>query len=71
MAWCKQRAIEYIDQGDLINALAAFSSDMMKEPETAEYMRNPAIQMLYALDAVTAVQNNDAPRLRRFIEGCR
>lgn len=71
MAWCKQRAIEYLDQGDLNGALASFMSDMSKQPDTDEYMRSPAIAMLVVVDGLGGVQNNDAHRLRRFIEGCR
>jgi hypothetical protein len=70
LAWCKQRAIAYLDRGDLVNALASFVSDMNKEPATAEYLNSPAIGLLFALDGVGGVQNNDPAQLRRFIEGC-
>ena len=32
--WCKQRALEYVDAGDLENAFASFASDVTKHPET-------------------------------------
>lgn len=34
LAWCKQRALEYVDVGDLQNAFASFASDVAKHPET-------------------------------------
>lgn len=34
LEWCKQRAIEYVDVGDLTSALASFTSDIGKHPET-------------------------------------
>lgn len=34
LAWCKERALAYVDRGDLVNALASFTSDMSKHPET-------------------------------------
>ncbi|MGH3813435.1 MAG: hypothetical protein ACRDUV_13435 [Pseudonocardiaceae bacterium] len=35
LAWCKQRALEYVDQGDLQNAFASMASDLGKHPDTA------------------------------------
>lgn len=32
--WCKQRAIEYCDAGDIKNAWASMASDLGKHPET-------------------------------------
>jgi hypothetical protein len=71
MAWCKERAIKYLDSGDLVNAMASFTSDMSKHPETDQYMCSPAISMLAVVDGFGAVRYNDARRLRRFVEGCR
>ena len=36
--WCKKRALEYVDDGDLTNAYASFMSDMSKHDETANNM---------------------------------
>lgn len=69
LAWCKQRALDYVNRGELVNALASFTSDMDKHPDTAETMHSEAISMLAAVEAVPAVMANDAARLRRFIEG--
>jgi len=38
LEWCKKRAIEYVDNGDLNNAFASFQSDMGKHNETANHM---------------------------------
>ena len=37
LQWCKDRAIEYIETGDLNGSFASFSSDMTKHPETANH----------------------------------
>jgi hypothetical protein len=42
LKWCKQRALEYVNAGDLQQAFASFQSDMTKHPETANHM---ALQM--------------------------
>ena len=34
LAWCKARALEYLDAGDLVNAVASMASDLTKHPET-------------------------------------
>jgi hypothetical protein len=33
--WAKQRALEYLDRGELGNAVASMTSDLLKHPETA------------------------------------
>lgn len=33
--WCKQRAYQYLDIGDVQNAFASFASDVAKHKETA------------------------------------
>ena len=35
LQWCKDRAIEYVDDNDLPQALASFISDMSKHSGTA------------------------------------
>lgn len=34
LQWAKNRALEYADAGDLLNALASLTSDLEKHPET-------------------------------------
>lgn len=63
--WCKQRANEYLDKGDVKNAIASMMSDLNKHPDTKS-----ANQSLGMLGIMYAVQN-DADGARRFIEGFR
>lgn len=37
LVWCKQRALEYVDKGDLTGAFASFVSDMKKHSDTANH----------------------------------
>lgn len=71
LAYCKARALAYVDTGDLVGAMASFASDMNKHPATRDYINTPAIAMLFAMEAVAGVNNNDPALVRRFIEGCR
>ena len=36
--WCKERALEYINRGDVKEAFASFQSDMSKHSETATHI---------------------------------
>ena len=65
LAWCKQRALEYVDRGDLQNALASMGSDMRKHPETD----SPAVVMLLGIEGIRYVAANDAEGMRRLITG--
>lgn len=38
LQWCKQRANEYIESGDLPGAFASFNSDMRKHEETSNHL---------------------------------
>jgi hypothetical protein len=42
LAWCKQRALEYVDAGDNQGAFESMASDMRKHPDTA----NTDVQVL-------------------------
>lgn len=64
LAWCKKRALEYLDRGDLLNAVTSMGSDLQKHPELR---CNAFLLMAGALDA----QNGDVPAVRRWIEGFR
>lgn len=62
MAFCKKRALQYLDAGDLPGAAASMASDLMKHRETIP----PAeVMFLGALEA----QSGDPDRVRRWIEG--
>jgi hypothetical protein len=42
LEWCKKHAFEYLDIGDIANALASFGSDMSKHDETKDH---PVIEL--------------------------
>jgi len=65
MRWCKDRALAYLDQGDMMNALASMASDVTKHYET----NTPAVTMLLGLEGLRCVQANDLRGMRRLIEG--
>lgn len=65
MAWCKSRALEYLDRGDAKNALASFTSDLRKHPETDDLVNTDLI-VVFGFPLVIA---DDVDGLRRFIEG--
>lgn len=60
--WCKRRALEYVDNGDLTNAYASMSSDMGKHPETAGH---PAVQLGTML--IISGQLSTSEQMRKFI----
>jgi len=38
VAWSKQRALEYVERGELANAMASMVSDLNKHPETSGHL---------------------------------
>jgi hypothetical protein len=65
LAWCKQRALEYVDAGDNAQAFASMISDLRKHPDT----RNHAAIELGAMQLMAGMLNT--PReMRDYIEGC-
>jgi hypothetical protein len=64
LAWCKERAIEYADRGDLAGAMASMGSDLNKHPE----LRGHQGVELMMLEAMGGFLRTPAD-IRRFIEG--
>jgi hypothetical protein len=64
LAWCKARALEYVHEGDLADAVASMISDMGKHPETEVSFVLVQLGMLY-------VTQHDDDAVRRWIEGFR
>jgi hypothetical protein len=60
--WCKARALQYLDAGDLINALASMGSDMAKRDDC----RINQYLYLVGMDRAAA---GDSEGLRRWIRG--
>jgi hypothetical protein len=62
LAWAKQRALEFVDRGELLDAIASILSDLYKHPETE---RSVAMGAMVAI----TVNRRDADAVRRFIDG--
>ncbi len=62
--WCKQRALEYIAQGDVKNAWASMCSDFGKHEETAGHMAIGLGMMM-----VMGGQLSTPAEMKKFIEG--
>jgi hypothetical protein len=65
LAWCKRRAREYLDQGDLPNAVTSMLSDLKKHPELK------GIGEKMGLLGMNYLMQNDAAAVRRWVEGFR
>jgi hypothetical protein len=66
LAWAKDRALEYADQGDVALATASLISDLGKHKETSGHA---GIQLM--MMEATAGMLNTPQRLRECIEGFR
>lgn len=64
LQWCKNRALEYVDRGDLDQAFTSMVSDLGKHDETKEH---GAIKL--GMMMVVAGQLETADEMRKFIEG--
>lgn len=62
--WCKKRAHEYLDRGDVENAVASMMSDLNKHPETA--MKDGGTLGMLGL---MAAASGDVHEAKRFIDG--
>jgi hypothetical protein len=63
LAWCKRRALEYVDAGDLANAVANMASDLKTHPETD----NPALNGLVRI-GMMYVKDGDKAAVQRWID---
>jgi hypothetical protein len=63
LAWCKRRALEYVDAGDLTRAVASMASDLKTHPDTDNLALNglAMIGMMYVTDG-------DKAAVQRWIE---
>lgn len=64
LEWAKRRALEYLDDGDLTNALASMLSDLGKHPE----LENHSGKML-GMMSVMAGTMRTPEEYREWIEG--
>ena len=66
LAWCKQRALEYIDRGQVNEGLTSMMSDMRKHPET-ESKSGALDQLTVGLMMIGALSTPD--QARKHING--
>lgn len=64
LQWCKKRAHEYLDRGDLVNAVASMMSDLDKHEET-KFGPSSVLSQL----GIVAAMSNDPREVRRYIDG--
>jgi len=65
LEWAKKRALEYLDAGDLQNAVASMGSDLNQHEDFKGIVSN-----LFPL-AVIYIADGDSEGVRRWIEGFR
>lgn len=65
LVWCKRRALEYLDRGDVKNAVTSMLSDLDKHPETKS--TNPFLTLL----GMRIAANSNVAEARYFIVGFR
>jgi hypothetical protein len=63
LALCKKTALEYLDRGDMDNAVIYMLSDLSKHPETEKVSLH---MTLFGIHLLTS--QRDPKRIRRFIE---
>jgi len=64
LEWCKERALAYVDAGDLTQAFTSMASDLKKHPETENHA---GIQLGMML--LMTMQLNTSGQMRDFIQG--
>ncbi len=64
MEWCKRRALEYVDMGEIPNAWSSMISDIGKHPETSNHRTIELGTML-----MMAGHLSSAHEMRKFIVG--
>lgn len=64
LSWCKKRAHEYLDRGDIMNGVTSMMSDLQKHPETKLSEGSP-LGML----GLAAIISEDHREATRFVDG--
>lgn len=65
MQWCKQRAMAYVEVGDLNSAVASMLSDLTKHPETEAVGKGIGAQ----LGLMELMRGPTRESITRFIRG--
>jgi len=63
LKWCKRRALEYVDRGELQNAIASMASDLRKH---SAWQNSEGVTVAIA-DAMLFMRTPD--QIRRWVEG--
>lgn len=66
LAWCKRRAHEYIERGDLRDAVTSMWNDLNKHPDTMTAF-HPDLSALMLAAAVAAIEG-ERERVERFVD---
>ena len=69
MQFAKQRALQYLDAGDLSNAVASMLSDLEKGDEQMSLKARGEFGLALAMDGINKVSRGDAAGVREWIEG--
>lgn len=64
LAWCKERALEYVERDDLTNAYGSIVSDLGKHPDTQGHAGIELGMMLMISGHLSS-----KPDMKKFIEG--
>lgn len=64
LTWCKERALEYVDAGDLQSAFTSMTSDLSKHPETRNHAGSQLGMMLLMAGHLSTPEE-----MRAHIEG--
>ena len=65
LAWCKQRAMEYVNAGDFNQAVASMLSDLSKHPETEASSQGMCAQ----LGIFELMNGSTRESITRFVQG--
>jgi hypothetical protein len=65
LSWCKARALEYLDTGDLMGAVGSMTSDLQKHSAWSDLR---SVGPLFLIGAMNEA-NGDAHAVRRWVEG--
>lgn len=64
LAWCRDRALFYLDQGDVINAIHSFTFDLRNHPVPVGAHTDNRL----ATEGIRLMQQGDITLAREFIE---
>ena len=67
LQWCKDRAMQYVNSGDLVEAVTSMASDLGKHDETRSSTEG-AMGALFLMAAMQA-QQGDREAVKRYILG--